>query len=143
MMKRLAMIGLMTLVGVAQAADWDHGQNIQNGVKQFLAAYKSGGMSGAATLVSNCYQGAQKLPRKSDQKLKKLELCVSADLAAYQLDSGMSEQSGFPPNDFFILDKVGQRVDQLAEWFPDSEQRGQVIGGLTRASAEQLNKLAK
>ena len=142
-MKLLTVIGLMILSGGTQAADWDHGLNIQAGVKQFLMAYKNAGMSGAVTLVRNCYQGVQKLPKKSDQKLKKMEQCVSADLAAYQLDNGMSEQTGFPPNDFFVLDKVGQRVDQLAEWFPDPEQRGQVIGGLTRMSAEQFNKLAK
>lgn len=142
-MKQLAAIGLMMFAGVTQAADWDHGLNIQAGVKQFLAAYKNGGMSGAVSLVDGCYQSAQKLPRKSDQKLKKLELCISADLAAYRFDDAMAAQNGFPPNEFFVLDKVSKRVDRITEWFPDPEQRAQVIGGLNKSAIEQLNKLAQ
>ncbi len=140
-LKRAAMVALLTACGAVHAADWNHAQNIQNGVKQFLAAYKGGGMVGVRAAVDTCYQATQKLPKKSDQKLKKLESCMSTDLAARHTDSVIAEQLGYPPNDYFEPDTISKRLNHLAEWFPDFKQRSQVVSGLSATVVKELNQL--
>lgn len=93
------------------------------------------------TTVGNCYQAVQKLPKKSDAKLKKLEFCMSTDLAARHTDSVIAEQLGYPPNDYFVPITISKRLNHLAEWFPDFKQRSQIVSGLSDSAIKELNQL--
>jgi len=48
-----------------------------------------------------------------------------------------------PTIEFFVLDNVSKRVDRISEWYPDPEQRAQIIGDLIEKVETQLNTLTE
>jgi hypothetical protein len=144
-MKRLLMYSLVLVSApiTALAADWDHNQNIGSGVKRFLAAYKNGGLAKVTGAVNECYSGVDKLPAKSDAKLKKLEFCIGMDWSAYRVDDSAAKANGFPAAPFFTIEQVASRANRINDWFPNPETKLQVVGGVMKAADQHLNILTK
>jgi hypothetical protein len=139
-MKTLLAVVAALSCATSFAADWNHAANVRDGVKAFDDDYKRGGMSLLTADVAKCYSLGAQLPRKSDVKLRRLEFCMSMDMAAFQIDSYFSKSSGRPATPYFTEERLIDRFDVFDDWFQGST-KDQVFNGLMTQVSQQINAI--
>jgi hypothetical protein len=120
----------------AQAADWDHDENIAAGVQELAGIYKADGAVQAANAVRSCYGSLPDLS-DSDERLRRLEYCAGMDYAGYLIGRGSQDAGVSAADGFFAAPNVRERLTALQQFVTDPLVQNQILQawGVTAADA--------
>lgn len=117
-----------TIEGTARRAH----RNLQAQIKKF-------GMNGLQVSSDACYKRVNQI--KTELSVR---YCFMLDFIASEIDSGMAKLTGFPKNEFFLIERVYSRTNSALDLLQlDSSKKAEVLSAWSSAAFDALNAKSK